>query len=200
VLPPEVSRADLRKYDELFGRIEKAEQANASLRTSIETIATMAKGLEDMKADKEALQGLFDQFRMAMGELNNRVGALRRAIMQKADVSELATLRADVTKDLHQLGETAAGTEAVRCLLCGNPKHNISQAIPMEDAPPRPVGGPGISSRIQGMDGTGASCFVYSETGEMFLGRSVDGKPIILKNLLAPSTAAPQRPATTELV
>jgi chromosome segregation ATPase len=199
-LPPEVSRADLRRYDELFGRIEKVEQGNAAIRAAIETVANVAKGLQDTKADKEALQGLFDQFRMAMGELNNRVGALRKAVMQKADVSELAALRADVTKDLHQLGETAAGTEAVRCLLCGNPKHNVAQAIPHDDAPPRPYGGPGLSSRIQGVDGNGASCFVYSETGEMFLGRSADGKPIILKNLLGQPQPQPlaARPATTE--
>jgi hypothetical protein len=189
--PSEVTRADLKKYDDLFARLEKFEAAFVAIRAAIDTLTKTTKTLQDVKADKDQLQALFDQFRLAMGELNNRIGSLRKAIMQKADVSELQVLRADVTRDLHAQGETAAGTEAVRCLLCGNPKHGISQAIPLDEIGPR-THQPGISSRIHGVDGQGASCFVYSETGEMFFGRSPDGKPIILKNVLAPASPGPR--------
>jgi hypothetical protein len=177
-------RIDLRKYDELFGRADRIEASIGVIKSSIDTVVKTVKSLQETKADKEALQALFDQFRLAMGELSNRLGSLRRAIVQKADVQDLHVLRADVQKDLHAVGETAAGTEQVRCLLCGNPRHNVAGAIPpAEDAPPTRVGGPGVSTRVGG----DATCFVYSETGEMFLGRSNDGKPIVMKNILGPS-------------
>jgi hypothetical protein len=183
----------MKRYDELFGWIEKCEAMFGLVKNAIETLNKTAKTLQETKADKDALQGLFDQFRLAMGELNNRVGSLRKAILQKADMSELQTLRNEATRDLRIQGETAAATEPVRCLFCGNPRHNVAQAIPMDETTYRAMG-PGTSSRIQGIDGTGASCFVYSETGEMFLGRSVDGKPIVLKNILEPMTTPNGKP------
>jgi hypothetical protein len=193
--PPEVTRTDLKKYDELFGRLEKCESTFQYTKSAIESLNKTAKMLTDTKADKDALQTLFDQFRLAMGELNNRVGTLRKAILQKADVSELQTLRADVTKDIQATGETAAGTETVRCLLCGNPRHNVSGAIPLaSDEPPARAFGPGVSTRMYAGDGQGTSCFVYSETGEMFMGRSPDGKPIVMKNVLGPANIPGARP------
>jgi hypothetical protein len=182
--PPDVSKADLKKYDELFGRVEKCEATFATVKAAIDALNKTAKFLTDSKADKDALQGLFDQFRLAMGELNNRIGSLRKAVVQKADVTELHQVKSELQGQLLAQGETAAGTEPVRCLLCGNPRHNVAGAIPIEESVLRNVG-PGVSTRMQGADG-GNSCFVYSETGEMFLGRSPDGKPIIMKNLLAP--------------
>jgi hypothetical protein len=72
--------------------------------------------------------------------------------------------------------------ECVRCLLCGNPRHNVAGAITQADEIPTHIGGPGISAKLGGADG--ARCFVYSETGDVFLGRPTDGKPIIVKNIL----------------
>ena len=183
----DVTRQDLRRYDELFARMDKAENAFTHLKSAIDTLNKSTKTLQDIKADKDALQSLFDQFRLAMGELNSRVGSLRKAIVQKADVTELKQLRNDVTKDIQAQGETAAGTETIRCLLCGNPRHNVSQAIPVSEEMAE-KGGPPISAPMQGIDGKGNPCFVYSQGGEMFLGRSMDGKPIIMKQLFGGSS------------
>jgi Mg2+ and Co2+ transporter CorA len=188
--PPEVTKADLKKYDDLIARVDRCETMFVTVKTAIDALNKTAKFLTDTKADKDALQGVFDQFRLAVGELNNRVGALRKAVVQKADVSELQQLRNDLQGQLQAQGETAAGTEPVKCLLCGNPRQNVKGAIPIvaDDTGLRTVGGgPGMSTRMAGADG-GNSCFVYSETGEMFLGRSPDGKPIVLKNLLPQSS------------
>ena len=42
--------------------------------------------------------------------------------------------------------------------------------------------GPSVSSRVSGADGS--VCYVYGENGQMYLGRSQDGKPIVLSNLM----------------
>ncbi|OHT06387.1 hypothetical protein TRFO_05584 [Tritrichomonas foetus] len=178
----EVTRNDLKKYDEIFTRLDQYDQKFASIKSAIDGLNKQIKILQDTKAEKDALQALFDQFRLAMGELNNRIGSLRKNIINKADVNDLQQLRNEVAKELKVQGETAAGTETVKCLLCGNPRHNVSGAI--DDPVMQKLVGPGVSSRVTGADGTGNVCFVYGERGEMYFGRSQDGKPIVLKSLL----------------
>ena len=114
----------------------------------------------------------------------------------------------------------AAGTETVRCLLCGQPRRNIAGAnapIPaatlagnqnttnvlnqtntlaqpnltmatLSTNPPENMDlatmksmGPSVSTRTSGNDGN--SCFVYGKDGEMYIGRSPDGKPIVASAL-----------------
>lgn len=189
----DVTRTELRKYDELFGKIDQLDQKYSAMKSVIDGLTKQTKQLHESKAEKDALQALFDQFRLAMGELNNRIGTLRKNIIQKADIAELHQLRAEVVKEIKIQGETAAGTEPVRCLLCGNPRHGISGAADGNPAiqpqqmqqtnnrPSAPVA-PGMSTRVSGADGN--ACYVYGENGQLFLGRSGDGKPIILKNLM----------------
>jgi len=196
----EVTRLDLRKYDDLFGRVERMEATFASVKNAIDTLNKSTRHLQEVKADKDALQGLFDQFRLAMGELNNRIGSLRKGVVQKADVSELLQLRQAMQKDMQIMGETAAGTETVKCLLCGNPRHNVVGAIPLEEAMARNTG-PGTSSRVQGLNGDGSACFVYGEGGRMYHGRSTGGRSIVMKHLLPPSNVMPlesEDPETTQ--
>ena len=192
----EVTKNDLKKYDEIFTKLDQFDSRIASIKSAIDSLLKQIKKLEDTKAEKDSVQALFDQFRLAMSEVNNRIGSLRKNIVQKADVNELQQLRLDVAKEFKVQGETAAGTETVRCLLCGNPRHSVAGAI--DDPILQRMIGPGVSSRVTGADGNGNVCFVYGEHGEMYLGRSQDGKPIVLKNLL--NEPSSQRSQKSELV
>ncbi|KAK8884161.1 hypothetical protein M9Y10_043267 [Tritrichomonas musculus] len=190
----ELTKNDLKKYDDLFGRLDQFESKFNAIKSAVDGLNKQVKTLQDNKAEKDALQALFDQFRLAMGELNNRIGSLRKNIIQKADISELVQVRTDILKEIKIQGETAAGTEPVRCLLCGNPRHSVTGAFdanittnasininsinPMSIKPT----GLSVSSRVSGADGS--VCYVYGENGQMYLGRSQDGKPIVLKNLM----------------
>ena len=173
---PEVSKSDLKKFDDLLPRAKDMEQAIAAVRTAVEQLNKNVKQLNDTKADKAELQNVFDQFRMAMGEMNQRVGSLRKAVVGKADSTELRELQKALMREVIATGETAAGAEAVRCLTCGRPRDHVTGTIDDPDII-RQIG-PAMSSRVTTVDGDGTACFVYGEHGEMFLGRSVDGRPI----------------------
>lgn len=190
----EITKNDLRKYDDLFSRVDQLETKFNNIKAAVDGLNKTTKTLQDNKAEKDALQALFDQFRLAMGELNNRIGSLRKNIIQKADISELIQVRTDILREIKIQGETAAGTEPVRCLLCGNPRHNIAGAfdqsvLASSNANVNPISikqtglnSLSVSSRVSGADGS--VCYVYGNNGQMYLGRSQDGKPVVLKNLM----------------
>ena len=180
----ELTKNDLKKYDDLFNRLDQLEQKFSVTKSAVDGLNKQVKTLQDSKAEKDALPALFDQFRFAMGELNNRIGSLRKNIIQKADISELVQVRTDILREIKIQGETAAGTEPVRCLLCGNPRHSVTGAFDAASLNPMSVkpAGPSVSSRVSGADGS--VCYVYGENGQMYLGRSQDGKPIVLSNLM----------------
>ena len=133
--------------------------------------------LDDTKADKNATQQLFEQFRIALGELNSRIGTLRKALVGKVDSSELNTILNQVI-DYADNDETATGVEQVRCICCGRPRRNVTGALDDPTLAKR-LGGP-VSTRVLG-DGDGQVCFVYGERGDMYYGRSGTGKPIFSK-------------------
>ncbi|OHT01857.1 hypothetical protein TRFO_07437 [Tritrichomonas foetus] len=172
-------RSDLKRYEELIPRVERAENSITSLKNAIDSLNRTSKNLTDNKADKNDLQTLFEQFRMALGELNNRLGGMRKQVATKADITEVRDIQKSVLKDLLANGETAAGTESVRCLMCGQSRTNVTGAI--DDPTLMKAIGNAVSSRVTGSDGAGNVCFVYGEHGEMYFGRSPDGKPIYSK-------------------
>ena len=194
---PEVSKSDLKKFDDLLPRMKDIDQTIATLKSAIEQLNKNTQHLNDVKADKSELQNVFDQFRMAMGEMNQRVGSLRKALVNKAESVELQELQKALMREVIATGETAAGAETVRCLMCGRPRDHVTGAIDDPDLIKQI--GPAMSSRVTNVDGDGTACFVYGEHGEMFLGRSVDGRPIfsrrekerdsLLEGLPPPATA-----------
>ena len=194
---PEVFKSDLKKFDDLLPRMKDIDQTIATLKSAIEQLNKNTQHLNDVKADKSELQNVFDQFRMAMGEMNQRVGSLRKALVNKAESQELQELQKALMREVIATGETAAGAETVRCLMCGRPRDHVTGAIDDPDLIKQI--GPAMSSRVTNVDGDGTACFVYGEHGEMFLGRSVDGRPIfsrrekerdsLLEGLPPPATA-----------
>ena len=170
-------RNDLKKYDELFPRLEKTETIINSLKNVIDQLNKNYRNLSDSKADRSELQKLFEQFRAALAELNNRLGGMRKQMANKADITEIRDLQKALVKDVLSQGETAAGTETVRCLMCGQPRNNVTGTI--DDPAIIKAIGNAFSTRVTGADSDGNVCFVYGEHGEMFLGRSPDGKPIL---------------------
>lgn len=184
-------RNDVKRHEGLFPRVEQCESSIRSLQQAIEQINKTINILSDKKADKEELQSLFEQFRLAMGELNNRIGSLRKTVTQKAEFSDLQTLQKNLYKGLVANGETAAGTETIRCLTCGRPRSNVAGAI--DDPLIMRELGQAMSTRVIG-DGDGTPCFVYGEHGEMFFGRSSDGNPVY--STRSKSSQSPPPPGT----
>lgn len=174
-------RSDLKRYEDLIPRLDRTETAVNSLKGQIEILNKQMKTIIDNKADKSELQSLFEQFRMALGELNNRIGGIRKSVANKADIVEVRDIQKFVKRELTANTETAAGTETVRCLMCGQPRANVTGAI--DDPTIVKAIGNAVSTRVTGSNGDGNVCFVYGEHGEMYFGRSMDGKPMYSKEL-----------------
>jgi DNA repair exonuclease SbcCD ATPase subunit len=177
----ELLKSDLKRFDDLGPRLKEVEAAIGGIKVAIDHITKSVSTLAEVKADKSELQTLFEQFRMALGELNGRIGSLRKAIVGKADVNDLQLIQQDFTRHLASLGATAGATEPVKCLLCGKPKIGVVGAI--EDPEIAQKIGTPVSTRVASVDQAGNSCFVYGERGELYYGRSPDGKSIYSKGL-----------------
>jgi prefoldin subunit 5 len=175
-------RNDLRRFEDLIPRLKEVEQTLPGLRTSIDQVAKMVASLTEVKADKSELQTLFEQFRMALGELNGRVGSIRKAVVAKADMNDLHEIQQEFARHLASLGATAGATEQFKCLLCGRPRTNVVGAIEDPDVAQRI--GPPVSTRVTSLDPHGNSGFVYGDRGELYWGRSPDGRPIYSKGVV----------------
>lgn len=158
-------------------KTDKSEGLLYQMKRIIDSHSKSISQLDESKADKNAAQQLFEQFRIALGELNSRIGTLRKALVGKVDVSELNTILNQVIDNADN-DETATGVEPVRCICCGRPRRNVTGALDDPTLAKR-LGGP-VSTRVLG-DGDGQVCFVYGERGDMYYGRSGTGKPIFSK-------------------
>jgi hypothetical protein len=175
----EVHRSDLRRYEELIPRVNDSETAITAMRTQLDAVARTVTGLVSTKADRTELQLLFKQFRNALAEVSGRVMTLRSVVMQKADAEELQEVQQQINRQTHEVSETAAGAESLRCLLCGKPRTAVKGAI--DDPEMARALGPPPSTRVTSPDGHGNACFVYGDRGALFCGRSADGKPLVVK-------------------
>jgi len=82
---PEVTRADLKQYDELFTRVLTCENSLLAIQSLIESANRQIRSFDERKADKEELRTLFEQFRLALSELNNRVTSLKKQVQTKVE-------------------------------------------------------------------------------------------------------------------
>jgi hypothetical protein len=187
----DVTRAELKRYDEIFPRLRDAEVLLDGVRSQLDAVARNVRGLAEAKADKADLQGLFVQFRNALGELSGRFGALRKSVMAKADAEELAEMQHQLAQRVQDANETAASAEGLRCLLCGKPQAAVRGAI--DDAEVAKALGQGTSARVASVDAQGNRCFVYGDRGALFWGRTPDGKPLMSKGR-EPTTPLPPVP------
>jgi chromosome segregation ATPase len=168
------SPRDDPRLGETASRLEKQGDILSQLKRAIEVQHRSVVQLDETKADRVAVQQLFEQFRLALGELNNRIGSLRRALVTKVDNSELQVLLADV---LASAGEdTSTGT--VKCLCCGRNRKIVAGTLDDTTIAER-IGAP-TSTRVLS-DGGGQVCFVYGEHGDMYYGRSNTGRSVFSK-------------------
>jgi predicted nucleic acid-binding Zn-ribbon protein len=176
---PEVTKSELKRFDDLVPHVREIDGAIATIRSQIERISRQVQGLEEAKAERSELQSVFEQFRSALGELNGGVGALRKMILSKADAVDLQEFQQRFLHQIQQTGETAGGSENIHCLLCGRPRTTVTGSI--DDPDIAKAIGQGMSTRVTSLDGQGNSCFVYGDHGALFWGRSADGKPLFAK-------------------
>jgi chromosome segregation ATPase len=174
IAAPKSPRDDPR-VSETAHRVDKQEGLLYQIKRTVDAHEKGLVQLDEVKADRVAAQQLFEQFRIAMGELNSRIGSLRRALVGKLDAADL---NAYVTEILNTAGDdTAGGTGQIRCLCCGKPKRAVTGTL--EE--------PGIAQRLPVPTSTrvlgeaGQVCFVYGERGDMYIGRSANGRPMVSK-------------------
>ena len=192
-----IAIAESKRIEEIAQKVQALEASLNSSKASMDTIIKQCKTLSETKAEKDALQNLFDQFKSALSELNNRLGAVRRTINTKVETQELTQFRKEMLSLIQQKGETAAGTENIRCLLCGQIRKGVSgagagyteaqsqaatqntQSKYADDQNVNFSTGPVLSSSVADGTGEGAACLVYSKDGEMFKGRSFEKERIV---------------------
>lgn len=176
----EVSKNDLKKYDVLFSKIEKVDQSINQLRASIETLHNKFTTFDEQKVDKSNLKLNLDQVRVALGEINQRMKILGNKINSKADLSEMNVIKSTFVSHIQSSQDTAASSENLRCLTCGQHRFSVSQAI---DDPllQQHLSHQTVLARITDINENGNCCFVYGDSGEPYFGRSPTGKPILSK-------------------
>ena len=162
IRPSEVTRADLRKYDELFNKITILENYNSNLLITIENINLKIKLLEENKVDKDELKSIFEQFRIAMSELNNRISIIKKQISNKVDQQQLDTILIEFNKKNKHIEEQQSQIQNKKII-----QNPIEETLI-------------IKNYNKQYDG-GESCLVYDENGSLFYGRNNDGKPIVTK-------------------
>jgi len=176
IVAPVKNPADEIKLNDTANKVEKQEGLLYQLKRAVDQHQKALQVLDESKADKTAAQALFEQFRIALGELNNRIGSLKKALVSKADSTELYhAINQLIQKDST---ETASGVEPIKCLCCGRPKSGVIGAIDDPNVTkqiPTPV-----STRVIG-EGEGQVCFVYGDRGDMYIGRCQDGKSRVFK-------------------
>ena len=160
---PEVTRGDLKKYDELFTRILTCENALLTIQSLIESANRQIRSLDERKADKEELRTLFEQFRLAMSELNNRVTSLKKQIQTKVEQKSFEDFSNDVNKRMKTIEESLDGAKSI----ASKKPPSLEDSVIVRQARPN----------IE----EGESCFIYGERGNMYYGRSQNGKPIVTK-------------------
>jgi hypothetical protein len=165
------------KFAEELTKIDKQGEVILQLKRTVESHQRDLQILDENKADRGSAQRLFEQFRIAMGELNNRIGSLKRALVGKVDAADLNNYLGEMMA-FGGTDETATATGPVRCLCCGKPRKMVTGALD-DPALAQRLGAP-VSTRVLG-DGEGQVCFVYGENGDMFVGRSVTGRSIYSK-------------------
>lgn len=172
VLLPKIARqtVDDGKLDAALGKVTAQDGIIQGMRKQIDQLVKGYQNIDDVKADKQSCQALFEQFRVAMVELNSRLMTLRRSVIGKADLSEVKNMLTLATTV--QTKDTAGGVEPVRCICCGRPATGVTGSI-NESLDNRKT--PPISSRAIS-DADGQVCFVYGDRGDMFYGRSGDGR------------------------
>ena len=166
-VPGKSPRDDTRTSD-------KQDSVIYQLRRAVESQQKSIHQLDDSKADRSATQQLFEQFRIALGELNSRIGSLKKSLIGKVDAADLTNYIGELVGGAGE-DETATGIEPIKCLCCGRPRKNVVGAI--NDPAFIQKIGTSVSSRVLG-DGDGQVCFVYGERGDMYIGRSGTGKPV----------------------
>ncbi|KAH0787416.1 hypothetical protein GPJ56_008611 [Histomonas meleagridis] len=175
------------KLSNTFDKVDKQENLLYQLKRAVEIQQRNILQLDEAKVDKNSAQALFEQFRIALSELNSRLNTIKKALIGKVNAADLNTYFGNLMGEFNN-DETSTGTENIRCLCCGRPRRNIKGAID-DPSMVNKIAGP-VSTRVLG-DGEGQVCFVYGERGDMYIGRSGNGKSIFSK---APSVnSSPKR-------
>lgn len=179
-----ISSVDQKKFNEISKALSQLQSQLNIMKKDCDKIDKKCIGLQEEKADRSEFKTMFEQFRIAMAELNNRVKSTKKAVSGKVGKEEFdETLKNAIAKseqDIQtnilastEIGKTSAES---RCLLCGQ----IKKVEPGQTA-----------EQLQKLNVTpsGDRCLVYGDNGEQFFGRNSNGKTIVTKHsALAPIT------------
>lgn len=187
---------DQKKFEESTQKVMGIENSMSSVKSALETLHKQTKSLTDNKADKDAVQSLYEQLKSALAEMNNRLGSFRRLLGTKVDASDLNNLRKELLVTYQAQGETAAGTENIRCLLCGQIRKGVTgtteqkiesqiqtqvadKVQQMKNDVEIVPAGPLFSSSVGGNGEDGTPVYIYTQSGEMYKGRSMEKQRIV---------------------
>jgi uncharacterized protein YoxC len=175
---PEVTRLDLKKYDALFTKVDDIESMLDDFGHQLELLSKKHSTMEENKADKEALSEISAQFKIALGEVANRIATMRKVVNSKISSQEFQQLKSAIFREPEPPGPTSAGSELVKCIVCGTHRTCVTGAV--ED----PVITRKLYPKPSGLP-EDTTCFVYGDHGELYFGRSPSGNPILAQTASA---------------
>ena len=177
-----ISSVDQKKFAEIASQIGSLQTSLSNERSDIEEMMKRIVNLQETKADKDELKTIFEQFRIAMGELNSRILSVRKLANSKVDQSKIDEIINMIPKSPD--GDDGNPAAEVRCLLCGNVRKVRQETTTEKDKDKE-------ERSSMPREDPGEQCFVYGDGGELFMGRNSNGKPVVTKH---PPILAPLQP------
>lgn len=80
----------------------------------------------DNKIDREFVERMFNKFRIAMNELNEKVENLQCSFLEWVTRDELEMVLQNFVKVVSDVKDTAASKSKYNCLLCGRPRQHLA--------------------------------------------------------------------------
>ncbi|EAY21583.1 hypothetical protein TVAG_013480 [Trichomonas vaginalis G3] len=182
-----ISSVDQKKFNEIQKALNQLQSNINIMRKDCDKIEKKCQTLQEEKADKAEFKNMFEQFRIAMAELNNRVKSTKKAVSGKVGREEfdeqlksaLAKTEQDIQTNIMQSTEIGKTSADVRCLMCGQ----IKKVEPGQTA-----------EQLQKLNvkPSGDRCLVYGDDGEQYFGRNSNGKAMVTKHQVLAPIAKPK--------
>ena len=80
----------------------------------------------DQKIDRDFVERMFNKFRIAMNELNEKMENLQCSFLEWVTRDELEMVLQNFVKVVSDVKDTAASKSKYNCLLCGRPRQHLA--------------------------------------------------------------------------
>ncbi|OHT09477.1 hypothetical protein TRFO_04560 [Tritrichomonas foetus] len=101
-----------------------------SLKKTVDIVVTQVDG----KIDREFVERMFNKFRVALNEMNEKIDNLQCSFLEWVTRDELELVLQNFTKVIADVKDTAAVKSKYNCLLCGRPRQHLAGMMIKKEA------------------------------------------------------------------